>query len=142
MKALLRLEVFGDNHEGPLGMRLPQQNGQKRLGRLRHAVAGQQASLLQALGKGLHNGSFECSSEQIACRGIYSMVRQAGATLQPPAAKSSAAGLLGWQQIERHFSEAADPELLVGVAAVEDGARVEPDPQAMPAGVISETRLD
>lgn len=91
MKTFLRLEFVRDHDDGPLGKKVMQQGGEKRLGRCTDAGVCQCAARLQSPGEGLHGGSLRNSVEQRACRRDVRILRQATGRLQAGSEASSAA---------------------------------------------------
>ena len=89
MKALLRFEVVGDGDNRAFGKNLPEQSRNERLGRLADTGTSQHSALLHAPGQGLHRGSWQDVSEQIACRRRCRVLRQAKERLQPKVEPSS-----------------------------------------------------
>ena len=68
LKTFLRLQIFSDDDNGPLRKKFLQQRGEKRLCRRGDAGKRLRSATLQSPGEGLHGGSFQDVSEQIARR--------------------------------------------------------------------------
>ena len=68
LATFLRLEVFRDEDDGTIGKFPLQQRGEKRLRGGGDAGKSQHSTLLHALREGLHSGSFQNVSEQVAGR--------------------------------------------------------------------------
>lgn len=78
LESFLGSELIGDYYNRPIGEATAQQRRQKGLGCLADAGAGQYASVLHAGNQGLRGGSVQDLREQIACRSVYQVWRQAG----------------------------------------------------------------
>ena len=68
LETFLRLQIFSDDDDEPLRKKLLQQRGEERLCRRGDAGKRQRSASLQSPGEGLHGGSFQDVSEQIARR--------------------------------------------------------------------------
>ncbi len=68
LETFLRLQVFRDDDDGPLRKKLSQQRGEKGLSGHGDAGKSQRFAALQSPGEGLHGGSLQNVSEQVACR--------------------------------------------------------------------------
>ena len=68
VETFLGLEILGDKDDGAARENLPQERGEKGLRGGGDAGARQRSAMLHAPGEGLHGGSFQDVSEQVACR--------------------------------------------------------------------------
>ena len=76
LEVFLCFEVVGDDDNRPLRKNLPEQSRNERLGRLADTGTSQHSAMLHAPGQGLHRGSWQDVSEQIACRRRCRVLRQ------------------------------------------------------------------
>lgn len=90
LKQFLRLQILGDDDQGPSGKVSPDERGDERARRWSDARKRKRSAMLQSPRQRLDSGSFYDIGEQMACRGMDRTLRQADRMSQSNAGASNA----------------------------------------------------